>query len=407
MVMFIGSTIGEAGIDSLRREPLEELLLRDSRASKIVARLSRLPMGPTGAVILLKVVSFSTVLLTTSALVVALAGVRWPLVAVALVGALALLGGVNSISRAVGARYGEPISRTIAGPVRMVTWLLSPILTTQATLIASVGGRRSGHADALSGGAAADKDLSLESDDESLDEHEVQMIRGVVRLDRTTAREIMVPRVDMVAVEIDTPVPGLAELMVVKAHSRIPVYRDDVDSIEGIAYARDILRHMVQEKGSAGRTIQDFIRPALFIPEAKTLEELLNEFQERRVHLAIVVDEYGGVSGIVTIEDLLEEIVGEIRDEFDMEGTEPQVVPIDTNVFMVDAGVGIDQLNELWSVSLEGEGFDTLGGFVYQRLGRIPSPGDSVEYDGLRIEVVSTTGRRLKRLRVIRTVDES
>ena len=407
MVMFIGSTIGEAGIDSLRREPLEELLLRDSRASKIVARLSRLPMGPTGAVILLKVVSFSTVLLTTSALVVALAGVRWPLVAVALVGALALLGGVNSISRAVGARYGEPISRTIAGPVRMVAWLLSPILTTQATLIASVGGRRSGHADALSDGAAADKDLSLESDDESLDEHEVQMIRGVVRLDRTTAREIMVPRVDMVAVEIDTPVPGLAELMVVKAHSRIPVYRDDVDSIEGIAYARDILRHMVQEKGSAGRTIQDFIRPALFIPEAKTLEELLNEFQERRVHLAIVVDEYGGVSGIVTIEDLLEEIVGEIRDEFDMEGTEPQVVPIDTNVFMVDAGVGIDQLNELWSVSLEGEGFDTLGGFVYQRLGRIPSPGDSVEYDGLRIEVVSTTGRRLKRLRVIRTVDES
>ena len=145
----------------------------------------------------------------------------------------------------------------------------------------------------------------------------------------------------------------------------------------------------------------DVIRPALFIPESKTLEELLNEFQERRIHIAMVIDEYGGVSGMVTIEDLLEEIVGEIQDEFDVGGSEVQAV--NENEFMMDARVSLDELNERFNVAVEGDGFDTIGGFVYQRLGKIPSSGDRVEYDGLMIEVVSTVGRRLKRLRVVRS----
>ena len=147
--------------------------------------------------------------------------------------------------------------------------------------------------------------------------------------------------------------------------------------------------------------VDTLIRPALFIPEYKNLEELLNEFQNKRVHVAIVVDEYGGVSGLVTIEDLLEEIVGEIQDEFEL--GEPDMEPVvGVDEFMIDARVGLEQLNELLGVAIEGDGFDTVGGFVYQKLGKIPSPGDTVVYDGLRIEVVSTVGRRLKRLRVTR-----
>ena len=224
------------------------------------------------------------------------------------------------------------------------------------------------------------------------------MILGVVGLDKTVAREIMVPRVDMVAAEIGTSIAELAEQMVKVGHSRIPIYRGDLDHIVGLAYARDMLSHLLLQEETAATLVESLTRPALFIPESKTLEELLKEFQESRVHMAIVIDEYGGVSGLVTIEDLLEEIVGEIQDEFD--AGEPQFERINANEMVIDARVSIEELNELLSVSIQGDGFDTLGGLVYHQLGRIPSPGDSVEYDGFSVQVISTVGRRLKRLRV-------
>ena len=240
--------------------------------------------------------------------------------------------------------------------------------------------------------------LSVNSDGEPLDEREVRMIKGVVELDKTTAREIMLPRVDMVAVEYGIPLDELADEMVNSGHSRIPVYQDDLDNVKGIAYARDILGFLSSDQRNNNVLTTEIIRQALFIPESKTLEELLNEFQERQVHIAIVVDEYGGVAGLVTIEDLLEEIVGEIRDEFDV--GESEIEPLGGNEFLLDARVGIDELNELLNVNVESDGFDTVGGFVYHRLGKLPSSGDLVEYDGLTIKVISTIGRRLKKLRV-------
>ena len=240
--------------------------------------------------------------------------------------------------------------------------------------------------------------LSVNSDGEPLDEREVRMIKGVVELDKTTAREIMLPRVDMVAVEYGIPLDELADEMVNSGHSRIPVYQDDLDNVKGIAYARDILGFLSSDQRNNNVLTTEIIRQALFIPESKTLEELLNEFQERQVHIAIVVDEYGGVAGLVTIEDLLEEIVGEIRDEFDV--GESEIEPLGGNEFLLDARVGIDELNELMNVNVESDGFDTVGGFVYHRLGKLPSSGDLVEYDGLTIKVISTIGRRLKKLRV-------
>ena len=280
------------------------------------------------------------------------------------------------------------------GPAHVLARLLDPIR----------GGRTPDQTGVTPELAPSEINLSLESNGEPLDEREVRMIRGVVELDQTMAREIMVPRVDIVAAEAGTSVGDLAELMVSGAHSRIPVYRGDLDHIEGIAYARDILRHLVRDNKMSEMLVEEVIRPALFIPEAKTLEELLNEFQDKRVHMAIVVDEYGGVSGLVTIEDLLEEIVGEIRDEFEV--GETQIETVNDREFLIDARVSIDEVNELLSVSVEGDGFDTLGGFVYQRLGKIPSPGDAVTYDGLTIEVISTVGRRLKRLKVTRSAGE-
>jgi CBS domain containing-hemolysin-like protein len=250
----------------------------------------------------------------------------------------------------------------------------------------------------------SDLPMSLDSEGEPLDEHEVRMIRGVVRLDKTIAREIMVPRVDMVAVELGANIEIIVDEMVSRGHSRIPVYEGSLDQVRGIAYSRDILAHLSNDGLIDVGITTDVIRPALFIPETKNLEELLSEFQESRVHMAMVVDEYGGVSGLVTIEDLLEEIVGEIQDEFDVE--DPEIVNLDTNEFLMDAVVSIDQLFDLTGVNLEGDGYDTIGGFLYERLGKIPKVGDSVGQDTLSIEVVSASGRRLKKLRVTKSISQ-
>tara|TARA_B100000959_G_scaffold257501_1_gene291667 strand:+ start:118 stop:1377 length:1260 start_codon:yes stop_codon:yes gene_type:complete len=254
--------------------------------------------------------------------------------------------------------------------------------------------------------SSSEIDSYFELEGEPLDEREVKMIQAVVRQDKTVVREIMVPRVDVTAVEINTPIVELADIMIESGHSKIPVFTEELDQISGVAYSMDLIGALKGQE-SAKANLDSLLRAPLLIPESKTLEGLLREFQDKRVQLAIVVDEYGGVSGVVTIEDLLEEIVGEIEDEFDID--EPEIVNLSdyTNKsdhldLLIDARVSVDQLEELTGIVVEGEGFDTLGGLVLDLLGRMPNKGDIVEYNGITIQVISTSGRRLKRLRVNR-----
>ena len=400
-MLFAASSVAEAGITSVRRERVQQLVSQGAAGAAALDRLHNLPVEPVAAVILVRMLALSGALVSTVALVVAQTGAGWVLVGVAGAGVLALTGVVHKSAGAIASRRGERVALGIAGAVGLLTWLLLPLLSPRRLLFWT---GREGEADIEESGPEmipTEIDLPVEAAGGPLDEREVRMIHGVVRLDTTMAREIMVPRLDIIAAEIGTPIAELSEQMVRGGHSRIPIYRGDLDHVEGIAYARDILQALVRNGEASGVLVDTLIRPALFIPEYKNLEELLNEFQNKRVHVAIVVDEYGGVSGLVTIEDLLEEIVGEIRDEFEL--SEPDMEPVvGMDEFMIDARVGLEQLNELLGVAIEGDGFDTVGGFVYQKLGKIPSPGDTVVYDGLRIEVVSTVGRRLKRLRVTR-----
>ena len=394
-VTFGAVTLAEAGIASVRRERVQAMVSQGVSGAVALDRLHTLPMGPTGPLSMLRSVSMGGALVSAVALAVATDGVRWPLIGLVSVSVLGFLGVLYLTCRSIAAAYGERIATLAAAPALTVAWVANPVVAAQAMLLRTLTSRRA------AGGVGGPEPLHLPADGEPLDEREVRMIRGVVRLDTTTAREIMVPRVDMVTAEMGASIADLAEQMASGGHSRVPITNGDLDHIRGIVYARDILRHLVEGASPRALLEEDLVRDPLFIPEAKTLEELLNEFQEKRVHMAIVVDEYGGIAGLVTIEDLLEEIVGEIRDEFDV--GEPEIQPVNETEFIMDARVGIDQLNDLLGVSVEGDGFDTIGGFVYQRLGKIPSPGDAVEYDGLSIEVVSTAGRRLQRLRVTRS----
>ena len=240
--------------------------------------------------------------------------------------------------------------------------------------------------------------VSVDTEDSSIAEHEIEMIRGVVSLDRIMAREIMVPRVDMEALSLDTPLKEIAKKMVESGHSRIPVFDPDLDHVKGVVYARDVLVQFNNGDQIDKKISDKNIRPALFIPETKPLSDLLSEFKDLRVHIAIVVDEYGGVSGLVTIDDLLEEIVGDIQDEFDLD--DPDFEMISNKEFFIDAQMTLEKLAEISGVVIDGDGFDTVAGFVYSKLGRIPSGGDFVNLNGISIEVVETVGRRIKRLKL-------
>jgi CBS domain containing-hemolysin-like protein len=225
---------------------------------------------------------------------------------------------------------------------------------------------------------------------------ERRMIRAILELEDVTAREVMVPRVDIVAVEADTPLHHVASSMAQGGHSRIPVFKETIDNIVGVVHARDVLQSMVSGNGPGSLT--ELSRTPLFIPESKPLDELLRELRETRVSIAIVVDEYGGTEGVLTIEDLLEEIVGEIEDEFQTE--EPPIIKLTESEAIVDGRVNLEELNDLFQTSLEGDGFDTLAGLLSSHLGRIPVPGDTLDLEGLAMRVLSASGRRVRKVSV-------
>ncbi len=227
-----------------------------------------------------------------------------------------------------------------------------------------------------------------------MDEH--QMITGIIHLDRTLVRDIMVPRMDVVTMEANATIHDALDVLIKHAVSRVPVYEESIDHIVGVLYAKDLFQVLRDAKTDA--PIRPLLRPAQFVPESKRLDELLQELQKTKVHLAIVVDEYGGTAGIVTIEDILEEIVGEIQDEYDT-SEEPLIERVNDTEAIFNARATIVQVNETLSLNLPDES-DTLGGLVLLRLEKMPRVGDQVRVDDVTLAVTSMSGRRIKKVRV-------
>ncbi|HEX7050999.1 MAG TPA: hemolysin family protein [Longimicrobiales bacterium] len=227
----------------------------------------------------------------------------------------------------------------------------------------------------------------------ALAEEPVEMIRGVFDLSETTAGEVMTPRTDIAALPVDATIDEAAALILEKGHSRIPVYEESLDRILGIVLAREVWWAQKEDRG----TLAELIRPVPFVPDSKDIEGLLREMQRERVHMAVVVDEYGGTAGIVTIEDLIEEIVGEIRDEH--EQAEPlEIEELPGGEVLLNGTVPIFELNERYGLRLPEDEYTTIAGYVMGRFGRIPGVGDEVEFPGGRLHVVSMEGRRIERL---------
>jgi putative hemolysin len=404
----------EIAFVSVRRTRLDELAEAGDRRAKRAQRLMRDP-GRFLAVIQVAI-TFLGALASAVAAVSIVTFVAEPLRGIALLAdqadtiALLLVTFVVSVVSIVlgelipkGFALANPdrIALAVSGPITLFAKIVSPlvgVLVALTKLISKPFGIDPTRTPELS---AAEIRLIVEQGSQQgvLEAEEEQMISAVMSLSDSKLHEVMVPRIDIVAIDQDASFDDAVTLVLTEGHSRTPLYKESVDHIVGILYAKDLLR--IIAAGGPRPRLRDIMRPALFVPESQSVDDLLHELQRRRVHMAIVLDEYGGTAGLVTIEDLLEEIVGEIQDEFDEE--EPMKVLVRDGEAILDGRADIDQLGELVDPPLEledDEEYDTVGGFVYHRIGRVPVVGDRVAVAPFAITVIKVTGRRVGKVRV-------
>jgi CBS domain containing-hemolysin-like protein len=241
------------------------------------------------------------------------------------------------------------------------------------------------------------------SEEEGLvNEDESEMLRSIFSLRTTVVREIMVPRTDMACVSAEATARELLETIIGCGHSRIPVYEQTIDNIIGFLYAKDLLKCWGEQEDRV--QVRDLMRPPYFIPETKNLEQLLQEFKRKRVHLAIVIDEYGGTSGLITIEDLLEQIVGDIQDEYDFE--ELLFTVNDDGSIDADARMPVEELEEHFDIHIERDKFDSVGGLIFHLTGKIPATGDIIKSDELQLTILDADERKIKKVSIARLVTD-
>jgi len=297
------------------------------------------------------------------------------------------------------------------GPEEVLDVLL-PLFTPLASLLmpitvalVEVVWRREREREAPNNGtAAAEADPAPETaaDENDISEEEGrELLQSIVDFTETVVKEVMTPRPDVVAVPVESTLQTLREVFREEQYSRMPVYRESLDNIVGVAFVKDL----VALPPGAEPPLTTLMRAATFVPESKRVSDLLKEMQRRQVQLAIVVDEYGGTAGLVTVEDLLEEIVGEIRDEYDVESE--TVTDEGNGVFVISGKVSVDEVRDRLGVAIEREGFETLGGYLLSYLGRMPYVGEAFEIDELSVEVLEVERRRITRVRVRRTSPEA
>ena len=260
----------------------------------------------------------------------------------------------------------------------------------------------------LGGGDRGDKSTTeteslTETQKTTLEEEEKRMIHGVVEMGETQVKEIMLPRPDMICAEEDSSLEEIRQLVKKHGHSRIPIYKGNIDHITGIIHVKDLFLQAVDQKEITN--LSSLARKAYFVPESKKVDELLREFKRDKNHVAIVVDEYGGTAGLVTMEDVLEEIVGEIQDEYDKEL--PPIQKLDDKTYRVDGKVSIEVLNDSLGTRIEEKGFETVGGFIYDLVGGVPEQGKLLEYKSddmeLKLLVEKLEGQRIKTIKIIIT----
>ena len=293
----------------------------------------------------------------------------------------------------------ERVALRLARLVAAATWVMRPVvfvLTAVTRLILRILGGRA----QVRGPFVTEEELkmlvSVGEEEGVLEEEEREMIHGIFEMGDMRVREVMVPRTDLVAIEVNEPVEKAVELVTKHGHTRIPVYEGGLDHIIGVLYAKDLLRAVVRGEQ---KTLRDIARKPYFTPESNKVQDVLRDLRKNRVHMAIVVDEYGGTAGAVTIEDIIEEIVGPIQDEYDV-GEEDEIQFISPNEVVLDGRVSVDDVNELLKLNIAADDYDTIGGYVLNQLGAAPKVGATLKLGTAELRVEAVQGTRIKKVRI-------
>jgi len=313
------------------------------------------------------------------------------------------------VPKTLALAHPERFAMTLAGPIDFLARIFAPLIALLTGITAAVARVFGAEVRPEAQISAEELMLIVERGGEQgvLEAEEEQMIHAVIELGDRRLHEVMIPRIAIVALPASASLDEAISVVVEEGHSRIPIFEESIDQVIGILYAKDLLP--ILKNGSEARpALRSLLRTPVFVPESMTIDDLLHEFQRRKVHIAIVLDEYGGTAGLVTIEDLLEEIVGEIQDEYDVE--EPMLVRLSTDEVRIDGRADVDELAEAFDTELgleDGAEYDTVGGLIFHRLGGVPKPGDQVSVDGLILTVESTDGRRVGKVLAVRQKTET
>ncbi len=389
----------EVSLSAASRSRIRELLASGNQRAKLIDQMLSNPARFLSTLLILKSLAYIAAGSMTVCLAMTL---QWSDVGVsAAVGLIwLLLLAIQIVARGWALRQPETVALSIARTVDLVAVVLAPLSILLRRLASSARGDED---EVTAESVFLSEDglrflIHVGEGEGVIEEDEKQMIAGIFEFGETTVREIMVPRLDIVAVEVTAPLSQALDLIIGNGHSRIPVYEDSIDHLLGVLYAKDLL--LCLRDGSQDISVRQLLRKAYFVPQSKKLDELFEEMQAHRIHMALAVDEYGGTAGLVTIEDLLEEIVGEIQDEYDSE--EPQLKKLAPEIYIFNARYDIDEVSRLIDVDLSAgrENIDTLGGFIYSQLGRVPEQGESIQFKDWRFTVLSVDSRRIEEVRV-------
>ena len=392
------SSASETALTSVSRIKLKNLVEEGDKKAMEIERILANPNVFLSTILIIN--SVATIIASSMATVLALRfSASWGELIASLLLSLIVLIFCEITPKTAAVQNPLRWARIIIGPVRGAAWLLRPIiwLLSRITsgLVRLLGGQAVRH-----GPFVTEEELRLlvtvGEEEGVLEEAETEMIHSIFEFADTPVREVMIPRIDIIALEGDISMNQAVDQALEGGFSRIPVYEETLDNITGILYTKDLLKQL--REGHDSLPIRDLVRPAYFVPETKKLDDLLREIRQKRVHMVMVIDEYGSVSGLVTIEDLMEEIVGDIQDEFDRE--EKLYEQVNDHEYVFSAKISIGEFNEIMDTKLEHEDYETLGGFLYAQLDKVPVAGDTVIFDQHRFTILTTRGRRIVRVQV-------
>jgi putative hemolysin len=399
LVIAAFAAAAETSLTSVSRIRMRSLAEEGNRRARTVTRLHADPNGYLSTILTLNTVAV-IVVSTATALLIGSYLTKIPQVVGTIVLSIVVLIFCEIAPKSLALRFNERFALVLAGPVQLLTRVLGPLiggLSAMSRLIVRAATR--GHS--VRGPFVTEEELKLllyvGEQEGIVEQEEREMIHGILEMTDKSVHEVMVPRVDVVAVEATDSIADVIKVIIEYGFSRIPIYEDNVDNIVGVVYAKDLLRHGVI--GDDQRPLKAVAREPYYTPEAKRVGELLREMKERKVHIAVVVEEHGGTAGIVTFEDLIEEIVGPIRDEYDMREVEELQIVSDQEV-VVSARFPVDDLKEELDLEVPAVDADTVGGLVYELLGEIPKVGATIELGNATLTVESIRRQGIQSVRI-------